>query len=109
MDKLIRWGTWYRRQHKGQSFPSETVIYRAMAGQIQSGLAWRPGGFDKDDSAIDMDRKVAALPEKMQRALIAEFVLGGEVAAKTAAANMPISTYYRHVKPALARMSASER
>jgi hypothetical protein len=100
MNKLVRWGTWYRRQHEGQSFPSETVIYRAMAGRITVGMGWRPNGFDKDDSAIDTDRKIAALPEKMQRVLISEYVLGGDVAAKTAAANMPASTYYRNLKRA---------
>lgn len=93
--KLERWGEWCRNRDVGSSLPRETTIYRAMAGKVRLNIPWRPEGLGSDDSISDIDRRVAALPANLRRALIAEYVVGGDVRGKTAAAGLPTSTYYR--------------
>ncbi len=92
---LVRWGEWRRNQHSGLSLSRETTLYRAMAGKVRLSIPWRPEGFCVNDMFIDTDRRIAALPDKLKRVLITEFVIGGDVRAKTAAADMPTSSYYR--------------
>lgn len=102
--RLIRWGRWHQ-EHAGYSGASQTPISRAMRGALPSDGRWCSSSYRFEDDVIDMDRLVAALPANLQKVVIAEYVTGGNVSDKTTAANVPVSTYYRHLDRALSMVS----
>ena len=104
--KLQRWGMWYHKQSLGLSLSPETIIYSAMTGKLRSGGPWCPDGIGGVDDAIDTGRRIADLPVNLKRVLVAEYIVGGDVRAKTAAADMATSTYYRALKYARSQLLA---
>ena len=104
--ELSQWGLWRRKLIDGAALSGETVISRSMAGRLRTGAnERRPNGMTEAERYIDIDRKVMALPENLQRVIIAEYVAGGNVREKTATASVPASTYYRHLDRALLMIS----
>ena len=105
-DSLSQWGLWRRKLIDGVALHRETVISRSMAGQPHTGtIERRPNQMTETDYCIDIDRRVMALPEQLRRVLIAEYLIGGDVACKTTAADMATSTYYRTLKRALIELN----
>ena len=103
--RLIQWGLWRRKLIDGAALSGETEISRSMAGQLPTvATERRPNRMTGTDYCIDVDRRVAALPEKLRRVLVAEYLIGGDVTSKTTAADMPTSTYYRTLKHALTEL-----
>ena len=60
-----------------------------MVGQLPSAIAWRPNHVNHEDYMLELDKLIGALPEKQRRVLFAEYVVGGDVLAKTSAARVP--------------------
>lgn len=104
-DALSQWGLWRRKLIDAAALSGETVISRSMAGKLHSGATERRANrMTATDYCIDIDRRVAALPEKLQQVVIAEYVAGGSVREKTVAAGLPVTTYYRHLARAISLM-----
>lgn len=75
-----------------------------MYGNARTGLA--------DYSALkllDVARKVQALPDKLQRAVIAEYALGGTVPEKLNQAGASKSAYYRRLEAARERLQRGKQ
>ena len=60
----------------------------------------RPNRINHEAYILELDKLIAKLSEKQRRILFADNVVGGDVLAKTSAAKVPSSTYYRRLNRA---------
>lgn len=100
-DLLTSWGTW-ERGGGGLGWPTCTAEYSALFYGGRYGKAVQRE--IEREAAESMGVRVSALPEPLQRVLVAEYVKGGTVRDRLTRAGMSRSSYYRALGQARAAL-----